>query len=241
MYCDNHLEYKKGSLMVKKTETAVDTEEDGKMIQKQRRLTKFNFSGTNYEVQTMGYLAGIEDEHNLDPDLFTKICNKARQASGAQKPASEVVEDKFASMRLEPAFLARASLHAKISGRAIRKPETPSNFEVINETCQTGETENGENGKVYKMNDDADEANGGENEPEEVMDGKNAGCEASANKDNDASREDQDESGEEQLVDDGYVGYGGMDFEGDLSQLTALDSGDEEELEYALTEDSSQA
>ena len=65
MYCNNHLEYKKGSLLVKKTETAMDTGEDGTIMQKQRHSTKFDFSGTNYEVQTMGYLAGIEDEHNV--------------------------------------------------------------------------------------------------------------------------------------------------------------------------------
>lgn len=100
MYRDDRLEFKKGSLLVKKTETTVDAGEDGKMIQKPRRSTKFDFSGTNYEVQTMGYLSGIEDEHKEDPNLFTKICNKAKQASGARKPAGEVIEDKFATIRL---------------------------------------------------------------------------------------------------------------------------------------------
>ena len=146
MYRDDRLEFKMGSLLVKKTETTVDTGKDGKMIQKQRRSTKFDFSGTNYEVQTLGYLAGIEDEHKMDPNLFMKICDKARQASGARKPVSKVVEDKFSSMRLDPAFLARASLRNKISGRAIRK-----------ETCE--ESKNSENNEFYyEMNGGADEA-----------------------------------------------------------------------------------
>ena len=219
----------------------MDTGEDTTMMQKQRRSTKFDFSGTNYEVQTMGYLAGIEDEHKMDPDLFMKICDKAKQASGAQKPTSEVAEDKFASMRLDPAFLVRASLRAKISGRAIHKETSGNETRQTGEDCE--ESENGKNGEVYN---NADEANGSENEPEEVMDGENADCEASANEDHnsDGNNNDQDESGEDQLAmeegrvdDNGYVkGYSGiLDFESDLSQLG------EDEEDYALTEDGSQA
>jgi hypothetical protein len=158
MYRDDRLEYKKGSLLVKKTETAtgMDTEEDQKSMQKQKRSTKFDFSGTNYLAQTFGYCSGIKAEHKIDPDLFTKICDKAKKASGARKPAddSEDVEDKYASIRLDPAFIARASLRAMISGRAVHK------------------TEDGENGEVHKMDrdGDADEAlgNGGRDESEEV-------------------------------------------------------------------------
>ena len=75
-----------------------------------------------------------------------------------------------------------ASLCAKISSRAICK-ETSGNCEVINKPNQTGEdheeTENGKNGEVYR--NDADDASSSENEPEEVMDGENAGCEANGN------------------------------------------------------------
>lgn len=125
MYRDDRLEYKKGSLSVKKTETAVNTEEDGKPIQKLKRSTKFDFSGTNYEIETFGYLAGIEQEYELDPNLFKRICENAKKASGARKPAGgdREIEDKFASIRSDPAFLARTSLRAKISGRAIFKTE----------------------------------------------------------------------------------------------------------------------
>jgi hypothetical protein len=61
MYRDDRLVYNNGSLVVKKTETTVDTGEDRKTVQKQRCSTKFNFSGTNYEVPTMGYLEGIKE------------------------------------------------------------------------------------------------------------------------------------------------------------------------------------
>lgn len=152
MYRDDRLELKKGSLSVKKSETTVDTEEEGKS-QKQRHSTKFDFSGTNYKVLTLGYLAGIEEEHKIDRDLFKKICDKAKKASSARKPAVEAVEDKFSSVRLDPIFLARASLRDKISGRAIRK-ETLSSGNC--EETVTGDDredlgrENGENSEVYK-------------------------------------------------------------------------------------------
>ena len=154
MYRDDCLEFNKGSLLVKKTETAVNTGKDGKIMEKQRRSIKFDFSGTNYEVQTLGYLSGIEDEHKIDPDLFAKICDKAKQASGARIPTSKV-DDKFVTIRLDPAFLARASLRAKISSRRIHK-----------------ETSSG--------NCNADEANDGGDEYKKVIDD-----EASANEDND--------------------------------------------------------
>lgn len=135
MYRDDRLEFKKGSLLVKKTEittasaSGMDTGEDGKLIQKQKRSTKFDFSGTNYLAKTLGYRAGMEDEHNMDSDLFTKICDRAKKASGARKPACdpEDVEDKYASIRLDPAFIARASLRSIISGR-IRKTEDGENL-----------------------------------------------------------------------------------------------------------------
>ena len=114
---------------------------DGKMMQKQKHSTKFDFSGTNYEIQTLGYLAGIEEECKLDPNLIKKICKKAKKANGAQKPAGgdHEVKDKFASIWSDPAFLARTSLRAKMSGRVI-----------------FFKTENGKNGKLYKI-DNADE------------------------------------------------------------------------------------
>jgi hypothetical protein len=167
MYRDDRLEYKKGSLLVKKTETTLDTGEDGKTMQKQRRSTKFDFSGTNYEILTMGYLAGIEDEHNLNPDLFTRICDKAKKAlgSGARKPAVKV-EDKFASIRLDPAFLARASLRAKISSRAICKnaedqPEDESDDEQLvdlsaNEGRDASDGNAGHGGLDSEARDDSD-------------------------------------------------------------------------------------
>ena len=244
MYRDDRLEFKKGSLSVKKTETAVDTGEDGKTTQKQKRSTKFDFSGTNYEVQTLGYLAGIEEECKLDPNLFKKICEKAKKANGARKPAGgdHEVEDKFASIRSDPAFLARTSLRAKMSGRVIFK------------------TENGENsnGKLYKI-DNADEApaNGqdksdlvevGENalagceaedEPEV---GENAGCEAA---------EDEPEVGENkgcETEDEPEVGDGGEpDSEAvaggsEVSdELTAVLEEEEEEIEYASIEEGNSA
>ena len=81
--CTATIIWSTSSLLVNKTETAMDTGEDRTIMQKQRHSTKFDFSRTNYEVQTMGYLTGIEDEHKMDPHLFMKICNKARQAAGA--------------------------------------------------------------------------------------------------------------------------------------------------------------
>lgn len=54
-----------------------------KMTQKQKHSTKFDFSGTNYEIQTLGYLVGIEEECKLDPNLFKKICEKAKKVNGA--------------------------------------------------------------------------------------------------------------------------------------------------------------
>lgn len=205
------------------------------MIRKPRRSTKFDFSGTNYEVQTMGYLSGLEDEHREDPNLFTKICNKAKQASSAQKPAGEVVEDKFATIRSNPAFLARASLRTKILGRTIHK-------------VTSGNCENGGNGEVYKMNGDTDEANCGE-EPKEVMDDENAGYEASDDEDNDdMSGEDQDKGGEEQLATEYSEGKGddSVEYSGDSEvfgcELTELEEEPEgDEVGYFLTEEGSQA
>jgi hypothetical protein len=158
MYRDDRLEFKKGSLLVKKTETTMDTGEDGKTLQKQKRSIKFDFSGTNYEVLTYGYLAGIEEEYKMDPDLFTKICDKAKKASNARKPTvdSEVVEDKFSSMRLDPTFLARASLRAKISGRAIHKETLSSGSSKclkLEETASGDDCQDlgGENGEISEV------------------------------------------------------------------------------------------
>jgi hypothetical protein len=227
MYRDDRLEFNKGSLLVKKTETSVDTGKDGKTMQKQRRSTKFDFSGTNYEVQTLGYLAGIEDEHQADPSLFMKICDKAKQASGARKPAGEVVDDKFASMRLDPAFLSRASLRAKISGRAIHTLKATSSSGI----CANGDDSDGDDG-----DDGGDEREDEREEVEEVMDGENAGCEAtgtgSANEDNDNGG---GASGDVRVTD-----HSGGDFEGELTDLVS-EEGLGDEGEYALTEDGSQA
>jgi hypothetical protein len=225
MYRDDRLEFNKGSLTIKKTETTVDTGKDGKMMQKQRRSTKFDFSGTNYEVQTYGYLSGIEDMLKTDPNLFTKICDKAKKASGARKPAGEVVEDKFASMRLDPAFLARASLRAKIiSGRAIRK-------ETFN----------------------ADEANDGGDEDEEVMGEDHEAREEEAReeeaREEEAREPEADEDHEPEAAENGYdtdhsqhASGEDLDFKGNLKPTgSELESQQEDEENYAPTEDGSQA
>lgn len=200
MYRDDRLEFKKGSLSVKKTETAVDTGEDGKTTQKQKRSTKFDFSGTNYEIQTLGYLAGIEEECKLDPNLFKKICEKAKKANGARKPAGgdHEVEDKFASIQSDPAFLARTSLRAKMSGRVIFK------------------TENGENGKLYKI-DNADEAPANSQDKSDLVEvGENAlaGCEA----------EDEPKVGEN-------AGCEGAEDEPEVGENTGCETASEDEPE----------
>jgi hypothetical protein len=105
MYRNDHLEYKNGSLSAKTMEVKVtestpeanadDDAEDtkgGAKVKKRKRLAKFDFSGTNYEACTMGYLAGIETEFADDPDFYTKICSKAREASSARNLPSEAVD-----------------------------------------------------------------------------------------------------------------------------------------------------
>lgn len=253
MYRDDRLEFKKGSLLVKKTETTLDAGEDGKTVQKQRRSIKFDFSGTNYEVLTLGYLAGIEDEYKMDPNLFTKICDQAKKASGARKPAVSVVEDKFASIRLDPAFLARASLRAKISSRAIVRKETLSlgNCEETGDNCMDPEGENDEaDGDFYVGDKDA-----GDNckDPE----GENREADGDYVGDENAGKEDQDESGDDNLAlldterlsrdasdDNEFVtGRGGVDFEGDQTEIEEEDEEEyrDDEEDYAQTEDGSQA
>ena len=188
MYRDDRLEFNKGSLTIKKTETAVDTGKDGKIMQKQRRSTKFDFSGTNYEVQTCGYLAGIKVEHETDPNIFTKICNKAKKASGARKPV-EVVEDKFASMRSDPAFLARA----RISGRAI-----PSRN--LKETCNADEANNSGDEDDEVKGEDHEVGEESDHEPEAAEDGE---FEAAAQAEFEAAEDCEFEVAEDR-EDDGY-------------------------------------
>ena len=174
MYRDDRLEFNKGSLTIKKTETAMDTGKDGKIMQKQRCSTKFDFSGTSYGVQTCGYLAGIKVEHETDPNIFTKICEKAKKASGARKPV-EVVEDKFASMRSDSAFLARASLCARISGRAIlsRNLKETCNADEANDSGDEDDEVKGEDHEAGEESDHEPEAvEESDHEPEAAEDGE---------------------------------------------------------------------
>ena len=227
MYRDDRLEFNKGSLTIKKTETAVDTGKDGKIMQKQRRSTKFDFSGTNYEVQTCGYLTGIKVEHETDPNIFTKICEKAKKASGARKPV-EVVEDKFASMRSDPAFLARASLRARISGRAI-----PSRN--LKETCNADEANDG--------GDEDDEVKGEDHEAGEESDHEPEAAEESDHEPEAA------EDGEFEVAEDCEFEVAedrefevAEDHEFEVAEDREDDGYEDEELEdYAPTEDGSQA
>ena len=237
MHRDDRFEFKKGSLFVKKTETAADTGEDGKTTQKQKRSTKFDFSGTNYEIQTLGYLTRIEEECKLDPNLIKKICKKAKKANGTQKPAGgdHEVEDKFASIRSDPAFLARTSVQAKMSGRVIFK------------------TKNGENGKLYKI-DNTDEAPANSQDKSDLVEvGKNAlaGCEAEGEPkvgENAGCEAAEDEPKVvrtqgvrlktspklEMVVSLTEAIVGGSKV---LDELTAVSEEEEEELGYAFTEE----
>jgi hypothetical protein len=211
MYRDDRLEFKKGSLLVKKTETTMDTGEDGNPMQKQRRSTKFDFSGTNYEVVTFGYLAGIEDEHKIDPNLFKNICDKAQKASSTRKPV-EIINDKYSSIRSDPAFLARASLRARILGRAIGNDWQRSDGEETGEDLRLGRA------------DEVPADGGNENVSNE-----------------DADNEDADKEGKEQLLEEIYnedadnegVDKMGFDSEGELTSL--------EDDENGRTDDGSQA
>ena len=183
----------------------------------------------------------------MDPDLFTKICDKAKKASGARKPAVEDVEDdKYASIRQDPAFLARASLRAKISGRGIKKeilasgdcePAQPESGEVYVTThadeveSDDGSGGNGNGGEVmvYEMTGDADEA-----ELNEPGSGDEELQFATEERDPNAQASDSDEpgSGDEELQEERDPHA--SDFGGDLTEL-------EDEEYYAHTEEGSQA
>jgi hypothetical protein len=253
----NILSYKNGSLSARTMEVKVtesnpeanadDNAEDAKggaKAKKWKRSAKFDFSGTNYEACTMGYLAGIENECADDPDFYTKICSKAREASSARKPPSEAV-DKFSSLRSDPNFLARASRCAKItskkawsniSSKAVQEMER----DVIKKTGGFSEEgvsdmDSKDTGKVNMdmggQSDEMDESDSGEDAGEAVNDNGNG----EDTEDSDVSEKGND--GSEDLNDDrakaSNDGENGENNDGD-------DSGSEDE-EYTLTEEGSQA
>jgi hypothetical protein len=110
MFRDGHLEYKNGILSVRKTQTAGGTEEDGKNTQKQKRLAKFDFSGTNYLSCTLGYIAGIEAEYKEDQDFFKRIRMQVNEVAGVRRSPHNDDQDKFVKLRSDPQFLARTAL-----------------------------------------------------------------------------------------------------------------------------------
>jgi hypothetical protein len=81
---------------------------------KPRRSTKFDFSGTNYESCTLGHVACLEAMLEEEPNSIGTICDQAREIGGGRKPAQSLAEDdKYASLKTDPEFMARALLFKK--------------------------------------------------------------------------------------------------------------------------------
>ena len=83
--------------------------------QKPKRSTKFDFSGTNYETCTLGHMACLEAMFEDDPELIEKICKQAREfvGPGVRKPCDEGDNNKYATLKADPEFLARTLLFKK--------------------------------------------------------------------------------------------------------------------------------
>ena len=76
---------------------------------KPRRSTKFDFSGTNYESCTLGHVACLENMLEEEPDSIRTICDQAREIGSRKLAAPSLADDdKYASLKTDPEFMARA-------------------------------------------------------------------------------------------------------------------------------------
>jgi hypothetical protein len=98
MFCDGRLGYKNGILSIRKTQTASGTEEDSKNTQKQKQLAKFDFSGSNYLLCMLRYIAGIEAEYKEDQDFFKRICMQVNEVAAVHRSPHDDDQDKFVKL-----------------------------------------------------------------------------------------------------------------------------------------------
>ena len=93
-----------------------------------------------------------------------RFATRQRRLLVLDKPV-EVVEDKFASMRSDPAFLAPASLRARISGRAILSRNLKETFNA-DEANNGGDEDDEVKGEDHEAGEESD------HEPEAAEDGE---------------------------------------------------------------------
>jgi hypothetical protein len=153
MFRDDRLEYKNGTLQLKLPEIPGPSNDK----KKPRRTTKFDFSGTNYEVCTIAHVACLETMLEEAPELIETICRQAKEIAGVRKPAGPSLalacDDKYTSLQADPEFAARASLFKK--GK-IRKSKDVTH--KANEDFKGDDNEdfNGDNNEDFKGDDNED-------------------------------------------------------------------------------------
>lgn len=247
MFRDGRLEYKNGILSIRKTQTAKGAGGDGGDTRGQKRSAKFDFSGNNYLSCTLGYIAGIEVEYKEDRDFFKRIRTQVNEVAGVRRSPHDDDQDKFAKLRSDPQFLARAAL-GRNKGKKINQGNSTGHKDALGDKDIEGSNDIEVDEAIKGGGGDDDEGGGGDDD------------EGGGGDDDERGGSDNDERGGGNDDEGGGSNRGGDVGGGDGSDSDGYDNikrggsnGDDEEVEgsedsdtgkndkeYEPTEDGSQ-